>query len=50
MPIRKYKALLEQSLNIGNIYRQQKFEFQDNEDKHNDFLNQIEYFKRKGRL
>lgn len=48
--ITHYKMLLEQAMNIGNLYRQAQFELQDSKDKRNEFLDEIEFFKRRGKL
>jgi hypothetical protein len=48
--INEYKMLLEQSMNIGNLYRQGEFEFVDSNERHEDFLDEIDYFKSQGRL
>ncbi len=50
MPISQYKIMIEQALNIGNLYRQGKFEFLDSEEKRKEFIEQIEFFKNKGKL
>jgi hypothetical protein len=48
--ITDYKARLEQAQNLANLYRGGKFNYQDAKDKHNDFLEEIEFFRRQGRL
>jgi hypothetical protein len=48
--ISEYKILLEQAMNIGNLYRQAEFSLTDSEDKRDKFLGEIEFFKKKGKL
>lgn len=48
--ITDYKARLEQAQNLANLYRGGKFNYQDSKDKHNEFLEDIEFFRKQGRL
>lgn len=48
--ISDYRILLEQAINIANLYRQGEFELTDSIEKQEDFLSEIEFFKNQGRL
>lgn len=48
--ISRYKALIEQALNIGSFLRQGEFKFLDSEDEKLQMLSEIEFFRQKGIL
>lgn len=50
LPITQYKKLIEQAFNLLNAYRFGEFNLQDSETKKNNFLQEIEMFKKQGKL
>lgn len=50
LAITEYRILLEQAMNIANLYRQGQFEFLDSFEKQEEFENEIAFFRQKGKL